>query len=94
MKHYVQNYKWLLYVILTYKMILVVKVSQSCLTLQRHGLQPTRLLCPWSSLGQNAGVGNRSLLQGIFPTQEPRSPALQADSLPSEKPGKSKIVLS
>ena len=33
MKHYVQNYKWLLYVILTYKMILVVKVSQSCPTL-------------------------------------------------------------
>ena len=24
---------------------------------------------PWSSLGQNTGVGNLSLLQGIFPTQ-------------------------
>ena len=24
---------------------------------------------PWNSLGQNTGVGSRSLLQGIFPTQ-------------------------
>ena len=34
-----------------------------------HGLQPTRLLCPWDSPGQNTGVGSLSLLQGIFPTQ-------------------------
>ena len=27
------------------------------------------LYSPWNSLGQNAGVGNLSLLQGIFPTQ-------------------------
>ena len=26
--------------------------------------------CPWNSLGWNTGVGSRSLLQGIFPTQE------------------------
>ena len=32
------------------------------------GLQSTRLLCPWDSLGQNIGVGCHSLLQGIFPT--------------------------
>ena len=33
--------------------------------------------------------GSHSLLQGIFPTQiEPWCPALQADSLPSEPPGK------
>ena len=25
--------------------------------------------CPWNSPGQNTGVGNLSLLQGIFPTQ-------------------------
>ena len=31
----------------------------------------TRLLCPWNSLGKNAGVGCHSLLQGIFPTQGP-----------------------
>ena len=29
---------------------------------------PTRLLCPWGSPGQNAGVGCHFLLQGIFPT--------------------------
>ena len=62
-----------------------------------HGLQKsvpcpsTRLLCPWNSPGKNTGVGRHSLLQGIFPTQESnpsRSPALQADSLPSEPPEK------
>ena len=50
-----------------------------------HGLQLTRLLCPQNSPGKNTGVGSHSLLQEI----EPRSPALQADSLPSEPPGKS-----
>ena len=34
-----------------------------------HGLQPTRLLCPWDSLGKNIGMGCHFLLQGIFPTQ-------------------------
>ena len=55
-------------------------------------LQPHELYSPWNSLGQNTGVGSLSLLQGIFPTQEiePRSPVLQADSLPSEPPGKPK----
>ena len=38
-------------------------------SLQCHGLQPARLLCPWDSLGKNPGVGSHSLLQGIFPTQ-------------------------
>ena len=33
------------------------------------GLQPTRLLCPWDSLGKNTGVGCHALLHGIFPTQ-------------------------
>ena len=33
-------------------------------------------------------MGSHSLLQGIFQTQESGSPALQADSLPSEPPGK------
>ena len=47
-----------------------------------HELQPTRLLCPWNSPGQNNGVGSCSLLQGIFPTQgsNPGLPHLQADS--------------
>ena len=38
-------------------------------SLQPHGLQPTRLLCPWDSPGKNTGVGCYSLLQGIFLTQ-------------------------
>ena len=41
-----------------------VKVTQPCTTLQPHGLYR-----PWNSPGQNTGVGNLSLLQGIFPTQ-------------------------
>ena len=38
-------------------------------SLQRQGLQHTRLLCPWDSLGKNTGLGCHALLQGIFPTQ-------------------------
>ena len=37
--------------------------------LQPHGLQPTRLLCPWDFPGKNTGVGSHSILQKIFPTQ-------------------------
>ena len=46
-----------------------VLVAQSRLTLQPHGLQPTRLLGPRDSPGKNTGVGSHSLLQGIFLTQ-------------------------
>ena len=38
-------------------------------SLHPHGLQPTRLLCPWDSPGKNTGVGCHALLQGIFLTQ-------------------------
>ena len=34
-----------------------------------HGLEPTRLLCPWDSPSKNTGVGCHFLLQGIFPMQ-------------------------
>ena len=34
-----------------------------------HGLQPSRLLCPWDSPGKNTGVGCHFLLQEIFPAQ-------------------------
>ena len=37
--------------------------------MQPHGLQPTRLLCPWDSPGKNTGVGGHALLQEIVPTQ-------------------------
>ena len=63
----------------------------SCLvrfdSLQPHGLQPTRLLCPWNFSGKNTGMGFPFLLQGIFLTQGSNSCFLnllhwQADSLP------------
>ena len=57
-----------------------------------HRLQPTRLLCPWHSPGQNTRVGNCSLLQGIFSTQESKTglPHYRhlPHYLPSEPPGK------
>ena len=33
-------------------------------------LRPHGVYSPWNSPSQNSGVGSRSLLQGIFPTQE------------------------
>ena len=58
----------------------------------------TDCISPGNSPGQNTGVSSCSLLQGIFllpgdlpnPGTEPRSPTLQADSLPAEPPGKPK----
>ena len=35
-------------------------------SLQLHGLQPARLLCPWDSLGKTPGIGCHFLLQGNF----------------------------
>ena len=46
-----------------------VLVAQLCLTLRQHGLQLTRLLCPWNSPGKNTRMHSHSLLQGIFLTQ-------------------------
>ena len=36
-------------------------------SLQSHGLQPTRLLCPWYFPGKNTGVGCHLHLQGNLP---------------------------
>ena len=68
-----------------------MKVVQSCLTL----CDPmARLLCPRNSPGKNTGVGIHSLLQGNFSTLGLNSGLLQlqADSLPSEPPGKPRLV--
>ena len=48
-----------------------VCISHSVMSnsLQPHGVQPTRLFCPWDFPGNNTGVGCHFLLQGIFPTQ-------------------------
>ena len=75
------------------KMCVHAKLLQSCPTLRSHGLQPTRLLCPWNSPGKNTGVGCHFLLQNIFPIQGPNTSPLrllhwQADSLPLEPSGK------
>ena len=66
--------------------MLVAHVSNSC---DPHEFS-ARLLCPWDFLGKSTGVGCHFLFQGDLPNQgnEPRSPALQADSFPSEPPGK------
>ena len=47
-------------------------------------------ICPWNSPGKNTGVGCHSLSSGDLPDPgiELGSPALHADSLPSEPPGK------
>ena len=60
----------------------------SCVQLlQRHGLSPSRLLCPWDYPGKNSAVGCHFLLQGIFPIQGSNLCLLhllrwQADTLP------------
>ena len=52
---------------------------------------PWTICSPWNCLGQNTGVGCRSLLRGSSqPGIEPWFPALQEDSLPAEPPGKPK----
>ena len=52
--------------------------------LQPHGMEPTRLICPWDFPGKNTGVGCHFLLQGIFPTlgSNPHLLRHQVGSLP------------
>ena len=60
--------------------------ARSCLIWRHCGLQPARRLGPWDSPGKNTGVGCPfpSLGNIADPGIEPRSPALQADSSPTE----------
>ena len=59
-------------------------------SLQPHGLQPARLLCPWGFSRQEYWSGLPCPPPGDLPNPgiEPRSPALHVDSLPSEPPGR------
>ena len=59
-------------------------------SLRPRGLQPTRLLCSWSFIRQEYCNGLPYLPPGDLPSpmMEARSLALQADSLPTESPGK------
>ena len=52
-------------------------------SLQQHGLHS-----PWNSPGQNTGVGIPSPMNRPDPEIKLESPALQADALPAELPGK------
>ena len=59
-------------------------------SLQRHGLQPIRFLCPWRFSRQEyrSGLLYPTPRELPNPRIEPWSLALQAYSLPSEPPGK------
>ena len=61
-------------------------------SLWHHWLLPARLLCPWRFFRQEYWSGLPCTPPGDLPNPgiEPRFPALQADSLPSEPPGKPK----
>ena len=63
-------------------------------SLQPYGLQPARLFCPWGFSRQDYKNGLSCPPPGDIPNPgiEPRSPVLQADSLPSEPPGKLKNI--
>ena len=67
-------------------------VAQLCLTLQPHGPQPTRLLCPWDFPGKDTRMVCHFLLQGIFLTQRLNLGLLHYRQifLPTELPGKPK----
>ena len=64
--------------------VCVCVCALSCISLQPHGLQPTRLLYPWDSPGKNTGVGCHFLLQ----RNVLYLPHWQADSLPLVPPEK------
>ena len=53
----------------------LVKVNESH-SVMSDSLRPHGLYSPWNSPGLNTGVGSRSLLHGIFPTQG-SNPSLQ-----------------
>ena len=61
-------------------------------SLRPHGLQPTRLLCPWGFSRQEYWSGLPCPPPGDLPNPgiESRSPALLVDSLPAEPPEKPK----
>ena len=60
-------------------------------SLQPHGLQPARLLCPWDSQGRNTQSGLRFPSPGDLPDVgiKPTSPALGGRFLTREPPGDS-----
>ena len=64
-------------------------VTKFCLThLRPHGLQLTRLLCPWEFPGKNTGMGCHFLLQIIFLTKSSNPGCLHYRFFTPESPGK------
>ena len=64
-------------------------VTQPCPTLCHPWTVAARLLCPWCSPGKNPAVGSVLSSRDLpHPGIELGCPALQADSLPAELPGK------
>ena len=81
--------------------LLIYSWTRTCLivsnSLQPHGLQPVRLLCPWDSPGKNTEVSCHALPQGIFLAQGLNQSFLhllhwQAGSLPLAPPGKPRLM--
>ena len=68
----------------------VCEVSVLSHSLRPHGLEPTRLLCPWRFSRQEFWSGFPCPPPGDLPNPglESRSPTLQVNSLLSELPGK------
>ena len=76
---------------LTFALAVRVILNHACMcapsrpTLRPHGLQPTRLLCPWGFPGKNPGAGTSLVVrwlrlrspnaggQGLIPSQGTRS---------------------
>ena len=80
--------------ILAVRCVCVLSRSVVLDSLWPHGLQPARLLCPWGFSRQEYCSELPFPSPGDLPNPgiQPRSPALQADSLPFETPGK--VVLN
>ena len=66
-----------------------MKVKHESCSVVPDSLRPHGLYSPWNSLGQNTGMGSLSPASADLPNPgiKPRSPALQADSLPAEPQG-------
>ena len=77
------------------KLCAVLSHSVMSNSLRHHGLLPAKLLCLWGFSRQEywSGLPGPPLEDLPNPGVEPRSPTLQADSFPSEPPGKPIITL-
>ena len=58
-----------LFCFIMFHMCAVLSHSIMSDSLRPHGLEPSRLLCPWNFPGKNTGAGCHFLLQRIFFTQ-------------------------